>query len=206
MRKMMVMALASMFALGLGLNAYGQTSTQSRDMNQSQSSQGYTDRRDVDQNQPTTTEKRDMDRHNARDNKILEPFANFRGEFKGSSLIGAKVENSNGDNLGKISDLAVDPRTNHVDFAVLSHGGALGMGDKYVAIPLSAFSVKMDKNGKLDKLVLDTSKDKLAQAPSFDKDHWPNRAQAEQSYRYFGQTPSWHGKTESKSMDRGTKY
>ncbi len=154
----------------------------------------------MERNQPRTGEKRDM-------NKNVDSFANFKGEFRGSSLIGAKVENPNGDNLGKISDLAVDPRTNRVDFAVLSHGGALGMGDKYIAIPLSSFSVKMD-NGKLDKLVLDMSKDKLDQAPNFDNDHWPNRAEAEKSYRYFGQRPYWQGNAESKSMENksSTKY
>ncbi len=196
MKKLLLTAVASVFALGLGFNAYAQTSTPGDDMNRSQSSQGYTDRRE---NPSATGEKRDMNRYDARD-KALEPMANYTGEFRGSSLIGAKVENRQGDNLGKISDLAVDPKTNHVDFAVLSHGGALGMGEKYIAVPMSSFWVRMD-NGKLDKLVLDMTKEKLDQAPSFDKDHWPNRAEAEKTYQYFGQTPSWQGNTGSKSME-----
>jgi len=115
----------------------------------------------------------------------------MKNNFKGSDLIGAKVENRQGEDLGKIGDLAVDPKTGRVDFAVLSHGGVLGIGDKYVAIPLSALVIKTDKNGKFDRLVLNMGKDKLAKAPNFDKDRWPDRREAERTYRYFGQTPYW---------------
>lgn len=189
MKKIMITALASVFALGLGMNAYAQTTQ--RDMNRSQ---GYSDQ-----------ERRDMNQYNTRDNKMFESFAKFRGEFKGNDLIGMGVENRNGDNLGKISDLAVNPENDRVDFAVLEHGATLGLGGKYSAVPLSAFSVKMDNNGKVEKLVLDVNKDRLAQMPTFDKDHWPNRSEAVKSYRFFGQTPYWHGKSEAKKMEHRAK-
>ena len=56
-----------------------------------------------------------------------------------------------------------------VAYAVLSFGGFLGMGDKLFAIPWQAFTVDQDS----EKLVLNVTKDKLDNAPGFDKDNWP---------------------------------
>ncbi|HSR12207.1 MAG TPA: PRC-barrel domain-containing protein [Thermodesulfobacteriota bacterium] len=178
MKKVVMVALTLVFALGLSINVGAQTSER-RDMNQPQGSHGY------------------GDRNLSRNDQPAEAISKVKGDFRGTSLIGARVENRQGDYLGEISDLALNLETNRVDFAVLSHGGLLGIKNQYVAIPLHAFSVKMD-HGKLDRLVLDMSKEKLAQAPSFFQDQWPNRVETEKSYRYFGQTPYWqHGQSDS---------
>ncbi len=63
------------------------------------------------------------------------------------------------------------------------------MGAKYTAVPFTAFSRKDDKT-----LMLDISKERLAQAPTFDKNSWPDmtdRKWSEDVYRYYGQKPSW---------------
>ncbi|HAQ34054.1 MAG: photosystem reaction center subunit H [Maricaulis sp.] len=89
-----------------------------------------------------------------------------------SSISGDSVVNSGGDDLGHVKDLMVDPVTGKVDYAVLSFGGFLGMGDKYFAVPFNQFSV--DRENK--RMVLNVDKERLKDAPGFDKDDWPDFA------------------------------
>ena len=89
-----------------------------------------------------------------------------------STLTGNKVVNGRGENLGDIKDLMVDTSTGKVEYAVLSFGGFLGMGDKLFAVPMTA--MRLDKADKT--FVLDVSKKHLEKAPGFDKDKWPDFA------------------------------
>lgn len=91
-------------------------------------------------------------------------------DMRASKLIGKEVKNAAGENLGEINDLMVDLKGERVRYAVLSFGGALGVGDKLFAYPVSAFKQAADK----DELVLNVSKEKLKDAPGFDKDKWPD--------------------------------
>lgn len=86
-----------------------------------------------------------------------------------SSITGTNVTNRKGENLGEIKDLMIDTETGTVNYAVLSFGGFLGLGDKYFAIPFEAFDV----NTTTERFVLNVDKDRLENAPGFDKDNWP---------------------------------
>ena len=90
-----------------------------------------------------------------------------------SSLIGANVENSNGDNLGEVKDVVLDWQGGKVRYAVLSYGGILGIGDKLFAVPIESFTAQ---TGSSSKLVLNVNKDQLKNAPGFDRNHWPDMA------------------------------
>ena len=59
----------------------------------------------------------------------------------GSDLIGASVTNSNGDSIGKTSDVLVDKSNKTVDAVVIDVGGFLGIGSKSVAIPLDKLTI-----------------------------------------------------------------
>lgn len=136
-----------------------------------------------------------------------QTFVTKAGEmtWRASEMIGMKVENKKGEDLGKISDLAVDPRTNRVAFAVLSHGGAAGVGDKLVAVPMRSLTLGEKRDGG-HVMILDMNKEKLDKAPTFSKDSWPDKKHAEESYRYFGQRPYWEtGRTAGRSPERSTK-
>lgn len=89
-----------------------------------------------------------------------------------SSLSGTKVRNAQGEDLGNIEDLMINTMTGEVDYAVVSFGGFLGVGDKLFAVPLQAFKVDTDE----EELVLHETKERLENAPGFDKDNWPNHA------------------------------
>jgi hypothetical protein len=81
--------------------------------------------------------------------------------FRASKVIGATVVNDANQTVGTIDDLIVTP-SEQVPFAVLSVGGFLGMGTKYIVIPYSALQV-VDK-----KMVLHgATKDSLTSLPEF---------------------------------------
>ena len=58
------------------------------------------------------------------------------------TVIGSKVFNQQNEDLGKIEDLVIDAETGRVAYAVLSFGGFLGMGDKYLRHPLGSVQTK----------------------------------------------------------------
>ena len=86
--------------------------------------------------------------------------------------------------------LVIDPTNGRVDYAVLSFGGFLGMGDKLFAVPLEAMKLSPKEKG----FVLDVDKERLKQAPGFDKKHWPaasDRAFGTKVYNYYGYEARW---------------
>jgi sporulation protein YlmC with PRC-barrel domain len=106
------------------------------------------------------------------------------------TLRGDTVVNASGEDLGKIEAMMLDVASGRIAYAVLSFGGFLGTGSKYFAIPWSAFT--LDAGAK--RFILGLSKDRLENAPGFDKDHWPSMADstwATQLHAYYDVTPYW---------------
>jgi sporulation protein YlmC with PRC-barrel domain len=88
------------------------------------------------------------------------------------TLIGDGVRNSQGENLGTVEDFMIDLEGGRIGYAVVSHGGVLGVGEKLFAVPWNAFRL----DTKTHSFVLDVDKDVLKNAEGFDKEHWPNIA------------------------------
>ena len=98
--------------------------------------------------------------------------------------------NSQNDDLGDITEIMLDTRTGQIAYLVLSFGGFLGLGDKLFAFPWEVFRLDSE-NGQL---LLDVSKEKLENAPGFDKDNWPATADTEwvsSIYSYYDVPPYW---------------
>ena len=109
-----------------------------------------------------------------------------------SKIIGAYVQNPKGESLGRVTDLMVDPEDGRIAFAILSHGGVLGIPMRFVAVPYNALKFNSQKSVYL----LDLSKERMASAPSFDRNHWPDVADKNweaQVYRFYGVAPYWEG-------------
>ena len=107
-----------------------------------------------------------------------------------SSFEGETVVNPLGETLGEIEEIMLDVRAGRIAYAVMSVGGFLGIGEKYFAIPWSAFAMDTDKKC----FVLDVDKERLKNAPGFDKDHWPSMADqrwAGEVHGYYGIRPYW---------------
>jgi sporulation protein YlmC with PRC-barrel domain len=90
---------------------------------------------------------------------------------KASTFIGSKVVNLQGESLGKIDDLVIDPATGRITYAALAYGSILGMGGKFFAVPWEAFALQAD--GKT--FILDMPKETLESAAGFDKNNWPKQ-------------------------------
>jgi sporulation protein YlmC with PRC-barrel domain len=107
-----------------------------------------------------------------------------------TTLVGDRVRNSAGDDLGKIEELMIDLVRGRVAYAVLSFGGFLGIGDKLFVVPWSALQVDQPAH----EFVLDIKREILEKAPGFDKSHWPDMTDpsyGREIHRHYGQTPYW---------------
>jgi sporulation protein YlmC with PRC-barrel domain len=99
---------------------------------------------------------------------------------KAKDLLGAKIINDRGEELGTVADIVLTPGRDAVNYVVLSHGGTWGMASKYFAVPWSQFGLRAGAAGEKPSLVLsNVSKADLDQAQGFDKDHWPTTASAD---------------------------
>jgi hypothetical protein len=81
--------------------------------------------------------------------------------YRTSKVVGSTVVNEANETVGTIDDLIVTPNE-RVPFAVLSVGGFLGMGSKYVVVPFNSLEVK-DK----EMLLRGATKDSLMALPAF---------------------------------------
>jgi sporulation protein YlmC with PRC-barrel domain len=88
-------------------------------------------------------------------------------EVYASKIIGASVKNAQGESLGKIDELVIDPADAKIKAAVVSVGGVLGIGAKSVAIPWD--KVTMGSGTDRDTVVVAMGKEELEQAPGWQK-------------------------------------
>jgi sporulation protein YlmC with PRC-barrel domain len=86
-------------------------------------------------------------------------------DMRASKLIGMDVKNAKGDKLGKIDDVMVDIDNELAAYVVLSAGGALGVGNRMVAVPAASFKVGNEKDG----VILNATADQLKKAPEYDE-------------------------------------
>lgn len=115
----------------------------------------------------------------------------FQPIMSSDTLTGDSVRNELGEDLGKVEDFMLDMESGRIRYAVLSFGGALGIGNKLFAVPPEALTIDTDNHC----LVLNVEKERLKEAPGFDKDHWPDFADSsfgENVYRYYGKEPYWN--------------
>ncbi len=104
------------------------------------------------------------------------------------TLNGNDVYNQKDEDLGDIKEIMLNMQTGRISYAVLSFGGFLSLGEKLFAVPWEA--LKLDTENK--RFVLNVDKERLEEAPGFDKDSWPNMADstwAKGIHAYYGTTP-----------------
>ena len=103
-------------------------------------------------------------------------------------VTGTDVYNLQGDKLGTVDHVMIDKLSGKVAYAIMSFGGFLGMGEKLFAVPWAA--LELDTTSRC--FVLRVSKARLASAPGFDKQHWPDMADPEWErdvHRFYGTEP-----------------
>lgn len=76
---------------------------------------------------------------------------------------GTAVYNTDGEKLGHVEDVMLHKTTGKVAYAVVSCGGFLGVGEKYLPMPWSLLTYDEKKGG----YVIPANRTKLQEAPSF---------------------------------------
>ena len=110
---------------------------------------------------------------------------NSDGRFlTASTVIGDKVFNTDGKDMGRIKDIMLDLEMGTLDYFVIEFGGFLGIGEKFFAIPVSMLKVDPERKA----FVTDIKRETLERAPGFDKNHWPdsNSRHVDDSKAYWG--------------------
>ena len=82
---------------------------------------------------------------------------------RANALIGTTVRNSAGDKIGTIDDLLMG-NDSKINYAVLSVGGFLGIGDRLVAIPMSELQMAADH-----MVMPSATKEAVSKMPKFDR-------------------------------------
>lgn len=108
-----------------------------------------------------------------------------------TKVIGSKVFDTDGKEIGKVEDVVLDKTTNTIMFAAVGFGGFLGMGEKYHPLPWSMLDYEKDKGG----YVVTATKEQLKQAPcdsltELTEEDGATRMRTA-AYDYYGAERSW---------------
>ena len=131
---------------------------------------------------------------NYQESDTLGIYKNSGESGPGPHLMGANTLNGNDvynhkdEDLGEVKEIMLDMRSGKVAYAVLSFGGILGLGGKLFAVPWAALI--LDTVNK--RFVLKVEKETLQGAPGFDKNNWPDMADAawtKKIHSYYGIEP-----------------
>ncbi len=108
--------------------------------------------------------------------------------LRASKVLGAPLRNAAAENLGSVEDLLLD-RNSRVAFAIIGHGGVLGIGESYIPAPWSKLRfAELPEDGGL-VATIDSNKDQLEKAPLVKGDTYATMLApgfTDQVYRFFG--------------------
>ena len=85
---------------------------------------------------------------------------------------GTAVYDRTGARLGTVHHLMIDKYGGHVEYAVMSFGGFLGIGEDYTPLPWRSLTYDTRFGG----YVVDVDRNRLEQAPHYGRDAMPNWA------------------------------
>ena len=105
---------------------------------------------------------------------------------RATKIIGTDVRNAQGDDLGDIKEIILNPNGGSIAYVIVSMGGVMGVGDKLYAVPWKALKLDTTRN----EFILNADKSRLKNAPSFDANRWPDMANDQwnsEVHRYYGQ-------------------
>jgi hypothetical protein len=101
---------------------------------------------------------------------------------------GTAVYNRQGERLGSVYNFMVDKRSGQVEYAVMSFGGFLGIGDSYHPLPWKSLTYDTSQGG----YVVDLDKNRLQGAPSYSSSEAPDWSDPSYGRRvddYYGPFP-----------------
>lgn len=97
---------------------------------------------------------------------------------------GTAVYNRVGESVGSVYTVMIDKVSGQVEYAVMSFGGFLGIGERYHPLPWKALTY----DTRLGGYVADVSREQLEGAPSYARDEspWATPGYGRSVYDYYG--------------------
>jgi sporulation protein YlmC with PRC-barrel domain len=89
------------------------------------------------------------------------------GAVSTGKLIGTRVKNDQGKDIGEIDQLIVDPREGKITHVVIGSGGLMGVAERKVVLPWSEVKLMPDPNNR-DRMAAGVEQSKLEAAPRFE--------------------------------------
>lgn len=87
--------------------------------------------------------------------------------YESDRIVGTKVKDAQGKDIGEIDALIVDAQEGKVTHAVIGKGGVLGVGETKVVVPWSEVKMSRDKDGDRVAVTMDASR--LENAPRYER-------------------------------------
>jgi hypothetical protein len=116
----------------------------------------------------------------------LKNPSDTRGRLIAASKVnGTTVYNRAGEKLGSVYDVMLDKLSGKAEYAIMSFGGFLGIGDSYHPLPWPALTYDERQGG----YVVDIDRSRLERAPSYsatDPDRWSDPAYGRSVNDYYG--------------------
>lgn len=106
--------------------------------------------------------RRDNRRFDNRDEEHRVPRNETERLIASDKVEGTRVYSRNGERLGTVQNFMVEKRSGRAEYAVLSFGGAFGMGDRHYPIPWNMLTYDEELGG----YVVDLTERDLERAPS----------------------------------------
>jgi sporulation protein YlmC with PRC-barrel domain len=104
-----------------------------------------------------------------------------------SELLGKSVSNEQGEELGTVADL-IAGKNGGIQYLLISPASGIGAAEKWAPVPWRAADVRVQQ----DRLILNVSKEQLANAPSFTREELSNLGEKQverRIYSYYGAEP-----------------
>ena len=151
----------------------------------------------------TSSGQKKMGDEGAMGPQAQESYEPDKGErvnaFMVEKIVGSKVRNMKGEDLGTIQDIVVDIDSGRILYAVMDVGGFLGIGGKLFPVPWHSLA-PLPSEGIF---FLDISKARLKDSPSYDKDNLPDMGDMHWGTRI---ADFYEASREERSYDYGYGY
>ncbi len=152
MKKLLATTMVPALALTLTLSASAQ--------------QGTTTTKDKPGHEPATKTEQHSDKRTMSDDNRAT-WKNTESLHSSKAIIGTRIKNAEGKDMGEIDELLIDPKTGKVSQVVVGLGGLFGVGEKHVVVPWSDVKVASEHDGDRAKITMDQST--LERAPKYDR-------------------------------------
>ena len=108
-----------------------------------------------------------------------------RAHILATTVKGTDVYNGEGEHLGYVDDIVLDKVSGHAEYAIMSFGGFLGIGEKFHPLPWQSLTYDPGLGG----YVVNVTRDQLEGAPSYatrEEPDWSDPEYARRLQGYYG--------------------